>query len=144
MTTDVVTTLTAPTPSPADGPQVTAAPGRRANPLAKLLAARGIWALADQAVCSLGNFLTGVLLARSLDRQAFGAFSLVFGVLLFLNSLHGAVVTYPLTLEGAAAGPDRFRRLVRRGLAFTLAVAPALALVVAAATFRIERLSLLP
>ena len=115
------------------------------NVLARLLAARGVWALADQAVCSLGNFLTGVLMARGLaDPHAFGVYSLTLGVLMFLNSVHGSVVTYPLTLEGAAADPARLRRLVRRGLAFTLAVAPVLAVVILAATARVERLSLLP
>jgi hypothetical protein len=117
----------------------------RSSLFARLMAARGVWALADQGVCSLGNFLTGVLMARGLaDPHLFGVYSLALSVLMFLNSLHGSVVTYPLTLEGAAADPARFRRLVRRGLAFTLSVAPVLAVALVAATARVERLSLLP
>jgi hypothetical protein len=114
---------------------------------ARLFASRGIWALADQGVCSLGNFTTNFLLVRAWnhDRHVYGIYALIFyNVLVFLNTLHGSLITYPLTLEGASAGPARLRRLVLRGLGFTLLLAPVLALAVAAACWRLEQPTLLP
>jgi O-antigen/teichoic acid export membrane protein len=63
----------------------------------------GFWALSDQAVVSLGNFLTTLVLIRSLAPDVFGTYTLLFGMLLFLGSLHAAVVVYPISI-GAAAG----------------------------------------
>jgi thymidylate kinase len=56
---------------------------------------RGSWGIVDQMLISFTNFATMVLLARGLGPAAFGAFSLVYGGLLFANSLQGALVTQP-------------------------------------------------
>src|SRR6516164_6452602 len=75
------------------------------NPIVRLLqsivAQRGIWAIADQGVVSLGNFVTNILLARSLSVTDYGAFAFVYVVIISLNSAQGAVITYPLTIMGA-------------------------------------------
>lgn len=133
---------------PADGtvPGAAIEPALRSGLLSRLMAARGVWALGDQAVCSAGNFLAGLLMARGLEKDphGFGVYSLMLSVLLFVNSLHGSIVSYPLTLEGAAAGTARFRRLTRRALQFTFAIGPVLAIVAIVAALRMDRLTLLP
>ncbi len=72
---------------------------------------RGIWALADQGLVSLGNCATSVLLARSLSVGQYGIFAILLEVMLFLNSLQAAVVIYPLSVKGAKLDKEALRRL---------------------------------
>jgi glycosyltransferase involved in cell wall biosynthesis/O-antigen/teichoic acid export membrane protein len=149
MAPEALTTAADPTDGPVPAAAVGSAPpdAPRAGFFSRLLAARGIWALADQGVCSLGNFATNFMLVRAwhADQHLYGIYALVFyNVLVFLNTLHGSLVTYPLTLEGAAASPARLRRLVCSGLAFTLVLTPGLGVAVGVACWRLEQATLLP
>lgn len=54
------------------------------------------WALADQAVVSGNNFITGVLLARFLGPEVFGMFVLMQSVLLYVSSFQGALIFQPM------------------------------------------------
>jgi O-antigen/teichoic acid export membrane protein len=54
------------------------------------------WALADQAMVSGVNFLTGILLARFLGLEEFGVFTLVWMVVLFVNGMQIAVIISPM------------------------------------------------
>lgn len=102
----------------------TAVEAARLSPFRALLRTRGVWALADQGVVSLGNFATGVVLVQSLPSKVeFGVYFLVFGVLQFLNSLHQSLVTYPLSVRGAVSEHDDLRRLAGSALLFTLLLA---------------------
>jgi O-antigen/teichoic acid export membrane protein len=57
------------------------------------------WALADQAMVSGANFLTGILLARGLGIAEFGRFSLAWLVVLFVQSLQdNGVITAMLSI----------------------------------------------
>ena len=56
---------------------------------------RGAWALADQGVVSIGNFVTTVLMIRSLHQAQFGMFNVAFEAMLWLNSLQASLVVYP-------------------------------------------------
>ncbi|EXI69004.1 MAG: hypothetical protein AW08_00830 [Candidatus Accumulibacter adjunctus] len=58
----------------------------------------GLLALADQVVVSGCNFLTALFLARMLDSDSFGHYSLAFLVCLFLSGLHRAVFTQPMAV----------------------------------------------
>lgn len=84
-----------------------------------ILYSRGAWALADQAVVSLGSCLTAIILAGALPLQDFGAFVLLLGLLLFLNSLHTSLVTFPLSVRGASSDTVELRRLAGTSLLFT-------------------------
>lgn len=110
----------------------------------RLLRSRGIWALGDQGVLSLGNFFTNILLANHLSKTLYGVYVLVFGVVLFLNSLHGSIVTYPLTVRGAACDAVDLRRLVGRSLTLTMLLGPILGLGILYATGATGRWTLLP
>ena len=99
--------------------------------LRTLFHTRGVWALADQGVVSLGNFATGIILVQSdtgLPKIEYGVYFLVFGMLQFLNSLHQSLVTYPLSVRGATSDREDLRRLAGHGLLFTLLLALPLSL----------------
>jgi len=61
------------------------------------------WALADQAMVSGVNFLTGILLARYLGLAEYGRFTLVWMAVLFFNSLQQAAILSPMM----SIGPKR-------------------------------------
>lgn len=54
------------------------------------------WALADQAMVSAVNFLTGVLLARHLGLAEYGRFTLAWMAVLFFNSFQTASIVSPM------------------------------------------------
>jgi len=58
------------------------------------------WALADQAMVSGVNFLTGILLARFLGLEEFGRFTLAWMAVLFFNSFQQAGIIAPMMSIG--------------------------------------------
>ena len=54
------------------------------------------WALADQAMVSGTNFLTGILIARYLGLEEFGRFTLAWMTVTFFCSLQFAVIVSPM------------------------------------------------
>lgn len=80
--------------------------------LLKKLASKGAWALADQAVVSIGNFVTVILVLRNLTNASeVGAFQNLLEVLLFLNGLQQALIIYPMLVRGASLGEAAMQRL---------------------------------
>ncbi|MCC6424991.1 MAG: polysaccharide biosynthesis C-terminal domain-containing protein [Phycisphaerales bacterium] len=77
---------------------------------------KGFWSLADQGVVSVGNFATNILLARNVAEHDYGVFAILFGILLFLNSVHSAFVTYPLSVKGAMIDLPGLRQLAGHSL----------------------------
>lgn len=74
--------------------------------------------LADQAVVSLTNFVTMLLLARVLEAPDFGKFTLVYGVLTFAGVLQASLITQPHNVIGASLkGADYARYTASSGLA---------------------------
>ena len=65
------------------------------------------WALIDQAVVSAGNFLVGILMARSLDAHGLALYALAFTTVLGLSTIHRALVAQPMNVLGAAEPPAR-------------------------------------
>lgn len=108
------------------------------------LRSRGAWALVDQGVASLGNCLSGIVLVAALPLTEFGAFTLLFGVLLFLNSLHQSLVTYPLSVRGASDDVNALRRLAGGSVHFTALLAIPLTVGVAVTAIALGRASLVP
>jgi len=66
--------------------------------------------LADQAVVSLTNFVTMLLLARVLVAPDFGKFTLVYGVLLFAGVLQATLITQPHNVIGASLKGAEYAR----------------------------------
>jgi O-antigen/teichoic acid export membrane protein len=94
----------------------------------------GFWALADQGAVSLGNFMTQIILARSLRSSEYGVFALIFGVLLFLLACQSGLVAYPLSLEGAVAGKVELRKIAFTGAILTVLLAIPFSVLVIGAT----------
>lgn len=63
------------------------------------------WALADQAMVSGVNFLTGIMLARYLGLEEFGRFTLAWMAVLFVNSIQNAVIILPMMSIGPKQEP---------------------------------------
>jgi O-antigen/teichoic acid export membrane protein/aminoglycoside phosphotransferase (APT) family kinase protein len=73
-----------------------------------------LWSLSDQALVSGTNFLTGVLLARVLGLEAFGAYVIAQMFLLYSNTFQGAlVVSTMMTTVPAEREPAIRNRLIQ-------------------------------
>jgi O-antigen/teichoic acid export membrane protein len=66
---------------------------------------KGFWAVTDQGLFALTNFTVSVLLGRWLSPSDYGAFAVAFSVLLFMGTVHTALLTEPMLIFG----PSRFR-----------------------------------
>jgi O-antigen/teichoic acid export membrane protein len=104
----------------------------------------GISAMGDQAAVSAGNFLTSILLARALAPAEYGIYALLFTFIIALNGIHAALVTYGLSLHGAAVPRDVLEYLSGQSLALTLVLATGLGTVVAAIALALHRPSAAP
>ena len=73
---------------------------------------KGGIAVLDQGIFSGSNFVFNILLARWLDPAAYGAFSVLFAIYLFLSGFHNALIMEPMTVLGPALYLDRLRDFV--------------------------------
>ncbi len=110
----------------------------------KKLRDQTLWALGDQAAVSAGNFLTSLVLARSLSRADFGTYSLLLITLLSINTLHHALVIYNLTLGVARSPSGGLGESVGRSVAHTLVLSLVWSLLLIAVLGFLHRLDLLP
>ena len=82
------------------------------------------WALADQAVISAVNFLTGILLARFLGVEGLGQFTLAWLAVLFVNALQHAIIIAPMMSIGpkqpAANLPAYYGAVIMQQIAFSM------------------------
>ncbi|MDE2077431.1 MAG: hypothetical protein KGI91_10210 [Burkholderiales bacterium] len=83
--------------------------GRRLGP--------AVWALLDQAVVSASNFLSGVLIARSLHAEGLAAYSLAVTSVFGLFTVHRALIAQPFNIlgvqESVARRWGRFQNMMR-------------------------------
>jgi O-antigen/teichoic acid export membrane protein len=99
--------------------------------LRRLLRIAG-WGVFDQILLSVVNFLTLFLIARSVDPEAFGAFTLVYGAMLIANYGQLAFITQPHNVIAAALRGDPYRDYTRSLLGAQVAAATVLAAIAAA------------
>ena len=71
----------------------------------KRSAKNAIWAIVDQALFGLSNFVLNLLLARWLAPSDYGAFTLAFALFLLVGVLHSAIFIEPMLVFGG----DRFK-----------------------------------
>lgn len=98
---------------------------------------QGFWAIADQGVVSLGNFLTTIILARAVSPEVYGVWTVIFGLILFLNVLHASLITYPLSVRAASRDDAEMGQLIVASLGLTALLALPLALILFGASFLI-------
>ena len=84
---------------------------------------RSFWAISDQCLVSLGSFATQLVIARHVAPGVYGTYSLLLGVILFVNGIHGALVTYPLSLRLATASESEAAALLRTACRLTALLA---------------------
>jgi len=104
----------------------------------------GFWSQVDQGVVSLGSFLLGLILARSLPPAEYGVYALVWSALLFLRGFHTSLVTYPLSVDWAKTEPGKLNALVGGSLALTIALGLPLMAGAAVAAVIVGRPGLVP
>src|SRR5262245_34210604 len=78
------------------------------------------WGLADQALSSLTNFVLGIIVARSVDAAAFGAFSFAFTAYAVGLGLNRSIATQPLVIRYSATSRLRWVSGVSRANGITL------------------------
>jgi O-antigen/teichoic acid export membrane protein len=64
---------------------------------------KGSLALLDQGLISGSNFLIGILLARWLVPEQYGAYALAFSIFLFAAGFHNALLLEPMSVFGPAS-----------------------------------------
>ncbi len=70
------------------------------TPLLSIVRGKELWALSDQALVSAANFLTNVMLARTLGLSGFGVFAFAWMIVLLMSSLQGALIITPMMSIG--------------------------------------------
>jgi O-antigen/teichoic acid export membrane protein len=73
------------------------------------LAGRAGWTLLDQALSSLSSLVLSITVARAVGATTFGAFTVAFAVYSVAVLVSRAVVSQPLPIRYATAGPREFR-----------------------------------
>ncbi|HEX6186943.1 MAG TPA: hypothetical protein VFZ40_02590 [Pyrinomonadaceae bacterium] len=106
--------------------------------LGRALNLQSFWAIADQGVVSLGNFLSTIILARALTPTAYGVYAVVLGLILLLNVLPASLISYPLSVRLAARDDSSAAELVIPALALTALLALPQILVLFAASMLIS------
>lgn len=81
---------------------------RQVGRLAAGMLGKGFWAVMDQGLFALSNFIVNILLARWLTPDAYGAFSIAFSIFLVLGTFHTALLTEPMLVFGASKYGDGF------------------------------------
>jgi O-antigen/teichoic acid export membrane protein len=93
---------------------------------------KGSLAVLDQGFISGSNFLIGVLLARWLVPEAYGAYAVAFSIFLFLSGFQNALLLEPMSVFGPASYKDKLPaylgKLLRLHFGLTFALALLLAL----------------
>lgn len=89
------------------------------------------WGLADQAVSSLSNFAVGVLVARTVDPDAFGAFSVAFTTYTIALITSRALASEPFMVRHSATGDAAWLQATRGSSSMALSVGAVAAGVVA-------------
>jgi len=107
--------------------------------LQRLMKSGSFWAIADQGIASAGNFVTSLLLARSLAPAEFGTFVLLNSACLVVLGFQGNLIVSPLVVLGASGSVGRTRSYLTVALVFTLALLPVTALVVLPAAVSLHR-----
>jgi O-antigen/teichoic acid export membrane protein len=74
-----------------------------ADPASAGMRGRIGWGIADQALSSLTNFLLGVIVARSVSAEEFGAFSIAYSIFVLVIGVSRAATSEPLMVRYTAA-----------------------------------------
>ena len=117
---------------PASGPRIASTQASGVEPqttFAKVAVwvQRGGFAILDQGLISGSNFLVGILLARWLAPDQYGAYAVAFGIFVLLSLVYQSLVLEPMAVFGGSSYRDGLRgylgSLLRIHVAISLAIA---------------------
>jgi O-antigen/teichoic acid export membrane protein len=110
---------------------MSATPERRSSLLA--LARKAGWNVADQALSSLSNLALSLLVARAVDEEAFGAFTVSFTVYSVAVLVSRSLASQPMMIRFAGVGKTSFRDAAGRstGTAAVVGLASGIVVLVA-------------
>lgn len=91
------------------------------------------WGIADQAVCSLSNFLLSIYVARTLGAAQFGAFSLAYVTYGFANNANRGLAIEPLLVRFSGVDAKVWRPAAKGSVSTSLLVGIVLGLCALAA-----------
>ena len=74
------------------------------------VASRASWGIADQAISSLTNFGLGLLVARSVEPKAFGAFGIAFASYALVVNIGNGMISEPFLVRFSNAATEDWRR----------------------------------
>lgn len=86
------------------------------------MARRFGWGLADQALSSLTNLALGLVLARSVGAEDFGAFGIIFATYLLILGISRALCTDPLGIRVSAVSKSDWRDGVKSATGATVSL----------------------
>lgn len=86
-------------------------------------AIKGVLAILDQGLSSGSNFVIGILLARWLSPEQYGAYAVAFAIFLLLLMLYQSVLLEPMAVFGASAYRDCLRGYLKALLQIHLGAA---------------------
>ena len=95
---------------------------------------RSFWALLDQGIVSAGNFISMVLLARSLSRVEYGTFVLIYGACSVVNGLHSNLIISPLVVFSSTPSLEKAKLHSMASIRLTLGFVAVSAIVVLSAS----------
>ena len=99
--------------------------------------------LVDQSIVSAGSFVTNVLIARRSDPGTYGKFALGLAGMIFFNSVHSALIAYPLSVGiSSATLPEDGKARASAALLYTLAACLCIAIVAIPWLSRFEGIAL--
>lgn len=90
-----------------------------------------------------GNFLTSLILARTLGKTEYGTFSLLFLALISLNTLHFSLVIYPMTINVARTKDSDGSETLVSALLQTIVLAAPWAIFLVVITMQLGRMDAL-
>jgi O-antigen/teichoic acid export membrane protein len=100
---------------------------------------RTTWSFVDQAVVSLGTFLTNIFLARHLTVAEYGLFALLFGLSMVGQLLNYWLAAYPLAVRLVGLEQAACSRLSTSSILVVAALSVPLSGIVALVLFWLER-----
>ena len=92
----------------------------------KLHLQRSSWSLADQAIASIGGFVTNVILARQLSPSEYGVFAVLYGGMLGLQLVNGTLLFHPMSVRVVTANSADRSKLLQASVILIFALSAVL------------------
>jgi O-antigen/teichoic acid export membrane protein len=107
---------------------------------ARRWAIKGVFAIVDQGFISGSNFVMGILLARWLGQDQYGAYALAFTIFILLSLVYQSLLLEPMSVYGPSSYREQLREYTGQLIWIHLVIAVATFVVMGAAALAMTRL----